>query len=127
MKRRATDDQSDVAAAEIRKQRASAFDWAQLLLPNAPVIVKILLLLGLGAGTAVTAPKAINFLNGTPPIAEGETVVPEQISPALKQSLDSMNAAIRKLQAADTAGDRASNNADVEQNARLDKLERLVQ
>lgn len=33
------------------------------------------------------------------PIAEGETVIPEAITPELKQSLDSMDAAIAKLQA----------------------------
>ena len=128
MKRRSTDDHDQITEAEVKQARATPFQWATLFFTNLPMIVKVVSLLLVGAGTAVTAPKVYQSFNGTAPIAEGETVVPhETISPELRQSLESMAAAIKKLQAADKAGDSASSSADKIQDERLDKLERLVQ
>lgn len=131
LKRRETDDQNDVVDAEIKRQRATPFQWATLFFTNLPMLVKVVSLLLVGAGTAVTAPKVYQSFNGEeapPPIAPGQTVVPKQtISPELRQSLESMQAAIAELQAADKAGDAASSTADKAQNERLDRLEALVQ
>ena len=129
MKRRSTDDHDQISEAEVKQARATPFQWATLFFSNLPMLIKIVGLLGVGAVGAVGAPKVYQAWNGeTLPVAEGETVVPrETISPELRQSLESMNAAIKKLQAADKAGDAASSGADKVQNERLDKLERLVQ
>ena len=129
MKRRSYDSDNDVTDQEIKRQRASAFDWAQLLLPNAPILVKILLLLGLGAGTAVTAPKVLQTINGTPPVAEGEVVVPHgtAVPPEVLQSLQSMDAAIKKLQARAAALETASKSGDTALEARVARIEGVVQ
>jgi hypothetical protein len=128
--------------AEIKRLRgASAFDWATLLLPNVPVIIKALLLLGVGASGAVAVPQVYQSFTAEeqpPPIAQGETVVPVTITPELRQSLDSFDAAITRHEAelsslremlaeAVAATGKKSADADGIQDGRLDRLEELVQ
>lgn len=97
MQRRATDDDSDVTTHAIKEQRRDMFDWIGLAITGAPLLLKVVLALGLGGAAVVGGEKVYQRFSGEPlPIAEGETVIPSDISPELRQSLDSLNAAINK-------------------------------
>ena len=107
--------------------------WVGAFVQAWPIVVPILGLLGYTNKDHIA-----NFVNGGPPVAEGEVVVPTQIPESLRLSLESFDAAITKLQDTDEAlrlmievGDKkhgaASSKADIAQNKRLDALEELVQ
>lgn len=92
------------------------------------------LLITLFSGTIYGNADAIKKL-WTPPIAEGET---SASAVALQQSLDSFDAAIKKIKeeqklmqeqikASEARTAKASTDADRKQNARLSKIEELVQ
>jgi hypothetical protein len=108
--------------SEIRQVRA--FDWTKMLIPHAPLLLKIIPLLTIGGVAGYQAPKVIERLNGgPPPIAPGETVVPEELPPELKQSLDSLNAAISKLQKRASALEGQSKRDDTALDERIQRLE----
>lgn len=130
MRKRATDDEHEVADREIRRQRASVFQWAGLVFTNLPMIIKFLLLFGVGAGTAVTAPKIYQAYNGDDELdTVGDVHVPTTADMDAQQNR-AINEIIEKLKKQDEAIAEAKSHGrgdDTAQNRRLDALEELVQ
>lgn len=125
MRKRDTDN-GDRSDEEIKKCRINVFKWTSLLLPNAPIIVKIILLLGIGGTAAVTTPKVLDKFTAVTeelPIAKGETVVPVDLPPDLKQSLDSLDSAITKLQTRANALEGRTKSEDSKLESRIIYLE----
>ena len=106
-----------------------AVHWAKAAVTAWPIILPLLAALGYTNKDHIA-----NLVNGGPPVAEGEVVVPYEIPESLRLSLESFDSAIirlqeeqRRLNARINAVDRESENDDDEQNIRLGKLEDLVQ
>ena len=106
--------------------------WVSAFVQAWPIVIPLLGLLGY-----TNKDNIATFINGAP-VAEGEVVVPTQLPPELTQSLNSFDAAIKKLQAEDkairtliddvsTARQLESTTADTAQDQRLTRLEELVQ
>lgn len=111
-----------------------AFDWTKLLLPHAPLLLKIIPLLTIGGVAATQAPKVYDLLSQDEiEIPAGQTVDLETevhgdaFEAQVRQALKAINAelAAQKKRIASVSGHATKH--DSEQDARLENIEALVQ
>jgi hypothetical protein len=114
---------------EVKKHRA--FDWTKMILPHAPLLLKIIPLLMIGGVTATQAPKVFDMLNGddTIDVVDGDVHAPttENMDAQQNRALNEIIEKLKKQDARIAQNVRDGIPLDQEQNARLDSLEALVQ
>lgn len=114
---------------EIKPLRA--FDWTKMILPHAPMIIKVIPLLFIGGVTATQAPKVIDLLNGDSTVdpVEGDIHAPttEDMDAQQNRAINEIIEKLKKQDAAILAAKKFGRGDDAAQNNRLDALEELVQ
>lgn len=122
----------ELADREIKQVRA--FDWTKLLLPHAPLLLKIIPLLTIGGVAATQGPKVYDLLSKDEiEIPAGQTVDLENevhgdaFEAQARQALKAINAELAALKKQIQGVSGHTTKHDTEQDQRLDHIEGLVQ
>ena len=114
--------------SEIKQVRA--FDWTKLLLPHAPLLLKIIPLLTIGGVAATQAPKVYDWVNEDNVVGTtGDINAPttEDIDTQQTRAINEIIDKLKKQDAAIADARKHGRGDDAAQNNRLDALEDLVQ
>jgi len=112
---------------EIKKARA--FDWVQMILPHAPLVIKVIPLLLIGGVSATQAPKLYKWISEDDVVATtGDIHAPttENIDQQQTRAINEIIDKLKKQDAAIADAKKFGRGDDAAQDRRLDALEELV-